>query len=155
MVNPTGEGGCRVWIIGLGTASGDDRVGWEVVAGLRDVLPAGVRCHPAADPLALLDGPAGCELLVVIDACQGAGPPGTLHRFEWPDPRLVTVRSTSSHGVGLVAALELAMMLGRLPPKVVILSVEGIQSGPSMSLSLEVEATIPEIISRVLAEIGP
>lgn len=154
MLNPTAEGECRAWVIGLGSAFGDDRAGWEVVAGLRERLPVGVRCHRAADPLAVLDAPAGCELLLVIDACQGAGPPGTLHRFEWPDARLITVGATSSHGVGLVAALDLAATLGRLPPKVVIHSVEGSLGESGAGLSPAVESAIPEIVSRVLAEIG-
>ncbi len=155
MLNPTGESDRRACVIGLGSAFGDDRAGWEVVAGLRERLPAGTQCDCAADPLAVLDAPAGCVLLVVIDTCQGAGPPGTLHRFEWPDARLVSVGSMSSHGVGLVEALDLAATLGRLPSKVVIHSVEGVDDESGPRLSSAVEAAIPEIISRVLAEIQP
>jgi len=145
---------CRAWVLGLGTAFGDDHIGWEVVARLSAELLPGVRCCTTSDPLSVIDAPVGCELLIVIDACHGAGPPGSVHRFEWPDARLVTVGSTSSHGVGLAAALELAATLGRLPPKVVILSIEGVQGGPESQPSSTVEAAIPELISRVLAEIG-
>jgi len=154
VLNLTGAEQCRAWVIGLGTAFGDDRIGWEVVAGLAEVLPVGVRCDTTSDPLCVVEAPAGCGLLIVIDACIGAGPPGSVHRFLWPDARFVTVENTSSHGVGLVAALELASTLGRLPPKVVILSVECVQGESGSRLSATVEAAIPEIISRVLAEIG-
>lgn len=153
MLNPTGAEVCRAWVIGLGTAFGDDRIGWEVVARLPAALPAGVRCCTTSDPLSVIEAPVGCELLIVIDACNGAGLPGTVHRFEWPDARLVTVESMSSHGVGLAEALDLAATLGRLPPKAVILSVEGVHGGSGLRPSSTVEAAISEIISLVLAEI--
>jgi hydrogenase maturation protease len=154
VLNATDNGPCRAWVVGLGTTFGDDRAGWEVVAGLGERLPAGVRCGHSSDPLAVLDAPPGCELMVVIDACQGAGPLGSVHRFVWPDPRLVTVGGVSSHGVGLAAALELAATLGRLPPKVVILSVEGTRGDSGPGLSSAVEAALPEVVARALAEIG-
>lgn len=154
-MNRTSEGDGRVWVIGLGTALGDDRAGWELVALLQERLPAGVRCSSTNDPLCVMDVPVGCERLVVIDACRGAGLPGSLHRFEWPDPRLAAVESLSSHGIGLAAALELAASLERLPPKVVILSIEVAPEAACVGVSLAVEAAMPEFLSRVLAEISP
>jgi CRP/FNR family cyclic AMP-dependent transcriptional regulator len=147
------EHNSRARVIGLGTPFGDDRVGWEVVTRLRGALPSGVRADATSDPLAVADGPGNCGLLVVIDACRGAGPPGSLHRFEWPDPRLTAAGSVSSHGIGLAAALELAATLGKLPRRVVVYTIEGESAAPSAGLSLAVSAAVAEAVARVLAEI--
>jgi hydrogenase maturation protease len=151
----TGSGGaCRARVVGLGSPFGDDRAGWEVIARLRGALPVGTCAETTSDPLRVLDGPPGCELLVVIDACRGAGPVGSLHRFEWPDSRLSAGGGVSSHGVSLAAALELAGALGRLPARVVVLAVEGESGEPGAELSRTVELALPDVVARVLAELA-
>ena len=141
----------RVRVVGLGTPFGDDRAGWEVV----ERLPPELAAEVTSDPLAVLECPPGCELLVVIDACRGADPrPSTLHRFEWPDARLLTEGGVSSHGVGLTAALELATALGRLPRRVVVFAIEGEAEAHGAGLSPAVEAALPVAVARVLAEIA-
>lgn len=152
--NSTETAEIRSWVVGLGTAFGDDRGGWDVVARLRNASPVGTRITATSDPLAVVDAPGGCRLLVVVDACRGAGPPGSVHRFVWPDPRLVAAGTASSHGVGLAAALQLAGALGRLPPRVVVLAVEGTAGEPGAGLSRTVEAALPDVVALVLAELA-
>jgi hydrogenase maturation protease len=149
---PISSTGRRVRIIGLGTPFGDDRVGWDVVERLRQVLPGGMCVDATSDPFVVADEPAGEELLIVIDACHGAGVPGSVHRFEWPDSRLVMDGAVSSHGGRLTAALELADVLGRLPRHVIVFAIEGESSGPVAGMSPAVEAALPEVVARVLAE---
>jgi hydrogenase maturation protease len=147
----------QVWVMGLGTPFGDDRAGWEVVAQLRDSLPAGVQAGTTSDPLAVVDIPPNCERLIIIDAGRGAGAPGSVHRYEWPDRRLIDGGSVSTHGVGLVAALELTAVLGKLPARVVIFALEGGEgdsTAPGAGLSHAVETAIPIAVARILAEIG-
>ncbi len=143
---------CRVRIVGLGSPFGDDRGGWEVVDQLRGALPLGGRAETVSDPLAVLDCPLGCELLVVIDVCRGAGSAGSCHRFVWPDPRLIAGGGVSSHGIGLASALELAAALGQLPPRVIVFAIEGDSAEPGANLSQVIKTAVPEIVSRVLAE---
>jgi hydrogenase maturation protease len=151
--NPTGEVAPRARIIGLGTPFGDDRAAWEVVAHL-DALPPGAYACATSDPLTVVEGPSATELLIVIDACRGAGPPGSVHRFVWPDPRFTTDCGVSSHGVGLTAALELGRVLGRLPPHVIVFAIEGESAAPGGGLSRAVEAALPEVVVRVRAELA-
>jgi hydrogenase maturation protease len=138
----------------LGSPFGDDRVGWEVVARLRESLPEGTRIDTTSDPLVVLEPLPGAERLIIIDACRGAGEVGSIYRFEWPDPRLAASGTVSSHGVQLTAALELAAALGRLPRRVTVLAIEAGADGPEAGLSEAVEAALPEVVSRVLAEVG-
>jgi hypothetical protein len=79
-------------VIGLGSDRGDDRAGWEVVARLQADGILGVVYKTACDPRALTDLPPDCRNLIVVDACRGAGPPASIRRFEWPDPRLADRR---------------------------------------------------------------
>jgi hydrogenase maturation protease len=150
--NTANVAGRRVRIVGLGTPFGDDRAGWEVVTLLRNALPSGTRADITSDPFLVSDGLPGDELLIVIDACRGSGPPGSVHRFEWPDSRLTANGGISSHGVGLTAALELAGVLGRLPQHVIVFAIEGTSADPGTGLSQPVEAALPEVAARVLAE---
>jgi hydrogenase maturation protease len=151
---PTGEAAPRVRIIGLGTPFGDDRAAWEVVVHLHAALPSGAHASATSDPLTVAETPSATELLIVIDACRGAGPPGSVHRFVWPDPRFTAHGEVSSHGVGLTAALELAAVLGRLPPRVIVFAIEGESAAPGAGLSWAVEAALPEVIARVRAELA-
>jgi hydrogenase maturation protease len=151
---PTDDAREPPWIVGLGTNFGDDRVGWEVIARFRESRPADTEVLAVTDPLAVLDAPPGCGLLVVIDACRGAGAPGSIHRIEWPDQRLAANGETSSHGIGLTAALGLAAALGRLPSRVVVFAVEGVTTNVGGGMSRMVEAAIPEIVERVTAELS-
>jgi hydrogenase maturation protease len=153
--DPQPFAGHRSRVVGLGTPFGDDRAGWEVVERLRERLPPGTPTEVTSDPLAVLECVSDCELLIVIDACRGADPrPGTLHRFEWPDPRLTAESGVSSHGVGLTAALELAAALGRLPPRVVVFAIEGEAGQPGAGLSRAVELALPGAVAGVLAEVS-
>ena len=154
---PTSGVGCLAWVVGLGSPVGDDRAGWDAVERLRAALPPGARADTTSDPLVVLDAPPGCGILIVIDACRGAGPPGSVHRFEWPDPRLTADGAASSHGLGLAAALALADALGRLPLRVVVLAVEAEPGEPGAGLTPAVEAALPELTARALVElaVGP
>ncbi|MBA4189870.1 MAG: peptidase M52 [Planctomycetaceae bacterium] len=145
--------GRLVWIVGLGSDHGDDRVGWEVAVRLQETAERDFKVTISADPLCITESPTGCDLLLVIDACRGAGSPGSIHRFEWPDPKFTAIPDVSSHGISLSMALELAATLGRLPPSVVVLAIEGEAYEPGMGLSPSVEAKIPALVECVLTEV--
>lgn len=141
----------NVWVVGVGTPHGDDRVGWEAAARLRERLTERAKVDAVSDPLALLDGPP-CRVWIVIDASRGAGIPGSMHRFEWPDSRFMSGDGVSSHGVGLATALQLADAINRLPPRVVVFAIEGESGEPGAGLSASVAAALPELVDRVVAE---
>jgi hydrogenase maturation protease len=144
----------RARIIGLGTPFGDDRVGWDVVSLLHQMLPDETCASTTSDPFVVTYEPTEKELLIVIDACHGAGLPGSVHRFEWPDPSLVVDGSMSCHGAQLTAALELAHVLGRLPRQVIVFAIEAESSEPETGLSPVVEAAVSEVVARVMAELA-
>ena len=87
--------------------------------GCRRVSP---RTRSRRDRAARMPGGAGAA--VVIDAAAPAGRPGTIRSFAWPCPELAAVLPWSTHGLGLVEALQLAESLGRIPRKVFIYTIE-------------------------------
>jgi len=116
----------RTLIAGLGSPHGDDEIGWLVVDELRRLEP-GWNIARLATPAELLDRLEDVNRLIVCDACQGSGPVGSFHAWRWPSPELMLAHFAGTHDLGLVAALELAQVLGRLPPEV---WVWGIETGP-------------------------
>ena len=117
-------------VVGIGSAQGEDSVGWQVIEQLRntpseaDRLAEKVRLCTLADPLRLLDELEGVQRLLLVDACQAGQEAGTVLRFDWPAPQLAARWGTSSHGIDVPAVLQLAEQLGRLPPRVVLFGIE-------------------------------
>jgi hydrogenase maturation protease len=155
----------HVLIIGVGSPFGDDRLGWVAAQMLRRsaVLNA---LEPGQVTIELLDRP-GVMLLerwrdagsvIVLDAVRSGAPPGTQHRLD-PGGLPVLAQPASSHGFGVAAALELARVLGNLPPRLFLLGIELDPSRSDTSLSPAVSRALPvfveEIEELVLALVKP
>ncbi|HVA44800.1 MAG TPA: hydrogenase maturation protease [Pirellulales bacterium] len=139
-------------IVGLGSPHGDDQIGWRVAerlaleresacgaSGLRGPLAPQADCtitiRTASSPADLLDWLEGVERLIVCDACQAVGSPGTVHCWRWPEAPLGRLRSSGSHDLSLAEVLTLAEELRSLPGEVIIWAVESrtCQCGAAMS----------------------
>lgn len=110
-------------VVGIGSRFGDDRLGPLVAAELTKHIP---RCEIRVlrSPAELLGALAGVARLHVVDACRGAGPPGTIVRFTWPASRISALEFSGTHDLGLAAALQLSDTLGELPSDVTLWGVE-------------------------------
>lgn len=147
----------RTLVAGVGSDFGDDRLGAVVVERLAALtLPCDLRVVRA--PIDLLDHLQEVERLHIVDACRGAGPPGTIVRRDWPARELSTMRYSGTHDFGLIAVLQLADRLGSSPVTTTIWSVE---ASPAESpttigrpLSPAVAAAAELLIERITAEIG-
>ena len=147
----------RIAVVGVGNEfRRDDGVGWAVVARLRE--RATRRSWPPDVVLATCDGdPArliglweGADLAVVVDAAHAhPGTPGRVHRLALRDARLSGPTTTSSHGLGLGEAVELARVLGLLPRELVVYAVEGADGDFGTGLSLAVAASVDPIADAV------
>lgn len=149
-------------VIGVGNEfRGDDGVGWSVVTCLCDRLrrdpPPGVALHTCdGEPARLLSLWQGAEISIVIDAARTGATErvGRVQRFvldgtlPQPEPG-----ATSSHGLGLAAAVELARVLGRLPRILIVYAVEGGEFGLGRGLSPAVSAAVGPTTRRVEREV--
>ena len=117
-------------IVGIGSAHGEDQVGWLVAEEVRRLLfqvPADPRVDVriAKSPLDLLNWLDECgnnpfDGLLICDACRGPEGSGSVRRWIWPTDELKHFRFSGTHDFGLAATLTLADQLGRLPPVVAI-----------------------------------
>lgn len=143
-------------IVGVGSANGDDALGWQVVEQLQsdgDLLD-GVECYEVAGGQRLLEVLDGCGSLILVDALQGSGAIGSMHRFEWPDRRFESLRPGSTHDMRPAQALGLAAALSLLPPRVVVYGIEMDEVETPAEMSEAVSSAIPELARQIAEEIG-
>ncbi|WP_405653366.1 hydrogenase maturation protease [Streptomyces sp. NBC_00019] len=148
----------RIAVIGVGNEfRRDDGVGWAVLSRLRErPLPPGTRLATCdGDPGRLIGLWEGARLAVVVDAAHAhPGTPGRVHRLELDAELLPQPQTTSSHGLGLGEAVELARVLGRLPDHLVVYAVEGADSALGTGLSPAVADAVEPLVKAVEAEIA-
>lgn len=135
-------------IVGMGSPNGDDAAGWAVVRCLPEGL-AGAECHCLHGGQQLLDLLDGRGSLLLIDAVVSGAPPGTIHRLEWPDPRLEALHPGSTHGLRPAEALHLAATLKVLPPHVVVFGIEAAQVATGSELSPPVAAAAAQLAQHL------
>ncbi|MEE1784939.1 hydrogenase maturation protease [Streptomyces sp. SP17BM10] len=154
----------RIVVIGVGNDfRRDDGVGWAVVARLaegaeRQPLPAGTALAVSdGDPARLIGLWEGAVLAIVVDAAHAhPGLPGRVHRLELDTEGLSPAGgATSSHGLGLGEAVELARVLGRLPGRLVVYAVEGADTSLGTGLSTPVAATVEPLVRRIVKDLAP
>ena len=150
----------EVVVLGIGNPfRGDDGVGPAVLALLAGRVPPGVRLVASdGEPTRLLEQWRDARAAVVVDAAVGTGPPGavrTVRLRPGNSARLATAGGTSSHGLGLAAALALAAALGRAPDEVVVHAVAAGSTAHGVGLSPAVRRAAGEVAARVLAGLAP
>lgn len=115
----------RPLLIGVGTLdAGDDAAGRLVARRLRAVSGFDVveLTGIAADLLLAFEGR---DRVLVVDACRTGAAPGSLHRIDaHRDPLPAGLSLTSSHGMGVAEAVQLAQALGTMPARLTIWAIE-------------------------------
>lgn len=143
----------RTLCVGVGSPHGDDQVGWRMAEGIAARTLGGVVVRQALSPADLLHWIDDCDRLVICDACRGAGPIGSTHRWNWPCAAIEALPSPDSHAFGLAAVLKLAAGLGRLPAEVIVWAIEAAPPQPLDALSDRVAAALPDCIRRICSEL--
>ncbi|HET9076592.1 MAG TPA: hydrogenase maturation protease [Acidimicrobiales bacterium] len=175
MNGPEGPGPARRVVIGIGNPyRGDDGAGPEAARRVRAGTPASVEVvEHDGEPAGLLDLWDNAEIAIVVDAVRSDGvrSDGVRSdgvRSDGRDPRLRFHRleldadagdspvpsAVSSHGVGPGDAVELARVLGRLPRRLVLYGIEGVNFEPGLGLSPEVEAATSVVADRIVKEVS-
>lgn len=122
-------------IVGLGSHSADDRAGWMVLDRLKALGFEEDCLRRLLVPVDLLDFADCNRRLVICDACQGAGPVGTIHCWTWPTETILPSPSRGTHDICLTEVLELGRNFGFIPNNVEIWGIEGQAWQPDMPTS--------------------
>jgi hydrogenase maturation protease len=144
-------------VIGVGNEfRRDDGLGPAVVAHLRTMpIPADVSLAISdGEPTRMMELWAGAELAVVVDAVRTNRDHGG-HLYELAVDGLAnTATAGTSHHVGLGATVELARALDRLPRRLIVFAVDGVEFGFGPELSPAVAAAVEPVAQRVCDVLG-
>jgi hydrogenase maturation protease len=103
---------------------------------------------------ALLESWQGESEVVVVDAMTSGAPAGSVRRLDAARGRLpAELFRGSTHGLGLLEAVELARSLGQLPHTFVIFGIEGAEFGLGTRLSYAVECGVREAALLISEEL--
>jgi hydrogenase maturation protease len=146
-------------IIGIGNIfRGDDAVGLVAARRLREMqLPAVQILELDGDITTIAESWQGIPKVIVMDAATSRGVAGTIYRFEAHRealPRKLFATCCSCHAFGLAQQIEIARELQQLPPSLIVFGIEGQDFTLGSGLSPEVAAAVPEVMRRVLEELG-
>ena len=144
-------------MIGVGNGDrGDDGAGLELARRLAQHPPRGAcvrECRGGA--YALLEAWRGFGRVVLVDAADGGGRPGAVHRFEaHRQPLPAWLRHASTHSQGVAEAVELARSLGELPAEVVVYAIEGGAFGHGGALTAPVRRAVGRVQARIVRELA-
>jgi hydrogenase maturation protease len=144
--------GDEVVVIGVGNPDrGDDAIGPLVASRLAGRVRT---LALSGETTALLDALARVTCAIVVDASRSGAPPGTISRFDVGHaPLPAQALGLSSHGLGVVEALELARTLGSLPARCIVYSIEGEDFTPGAVPTARVTVAVDEVVERIASEI--
>jgi hydrogenase maturation protease len=146
---------CRRLVLGIGNSDrGDDGAGRAVIRHLRGTLPDDVTlAQETGEVTSLLAQLASVDAAYLIDACASGAAPGTIQRFDAAVAALPQQWfATSTHGLGLAEAIELARALGQLPPSCIVYAIEGACFDAGAPLTPAVADAVAAVAERLRAD---
>jgi hydrogenase maturation protease len=109
---------------------------------------------PARGQASLFDLWGHDEDVVLVDAVAGGTAPGTVHVWEGQDLPGPAVCRSSTHGLGVMEAIELAQALGRVPVRLRVIGIEGRCFDLGAAVSPEVTGAVEDVVARLTREVA-
>jgi hydrogenase maturation protease len=147
----------KTLLIGVGNEyRGDDAVGLQVarrVAAL--ALPGVTVIERSGEGVALMAAWAAAVTVFIVDAVQNNGRPGAIYRFDAHQESVVTrFFNYSTHAFSVAEAIEMARLLGQLPPHLVVYGIEGQRFDHNQALTPAVAQAAEAVAERLQAELA-
>ncbi|HUC75562.1 MAG TPA: hydrogenase maturation protease [Vicinamibacterales bacterium] len=143
-------------VLGLGNLLlEDDGVGSAAMALLNEcyVPPDGARVLDGGTlGLSLLPYLEDAEAVILVDAVKTDAPPGTFVRLDGDDVGPAVGTRLSPHQIGVADLLDGARLLGRYPPRVVLLGLVPGSMELAVGLSPSVRIALPGLVERIVGE---
>jgi hydrogenase maturation protease len=157
-VSAASAGKERALVVGIGNElRGDDAAGLEIARRVRAANVAGITVQESGgDISALVDAWEGFDRVILADAVSCAGEPGEVLQLDGRASELqssVFNRPVSSHGIGVVEAIQLAKELRRLPPSLTIYGVVGSDFRLGEKISADVKRGIDAAACAIICEL--
>jgi hydrogenase maturation protease len=144
----------RMLVIGIGNAlRQDDSVGRIIARRIQRRRPAFRVVEHSGEASSLMELWRGAGTVFVVDCVRSGFAAGTIRRFDATrKPLPGRIFPISTHGFGLLEAVELARALKQLPKRLIIYGIEGTAYGNGGNLSPAVAKAVPQAARRVLEE---
>ena len=99
---------------------------------------------------------SGADAAFVVDCVRSGAEPGKVYRFE---PLVETIpetvfRPTSSHRLGLTQIVRLAQALGRLPRRLIVYGIEGINFDHGTDVTPAVAQAAQDVAELIASEVS-
>jgi hydrogenase maturation protease len=148
----------KILILGLGNPYlSDDSAGLKVIKLLEERLsnPDIALYETSLAGINLLDFLVGYDKAIIVDAIRTPdGKPGSIYRLT-PEEFDTSCHTTSSHDIGIIAAIELGKRLELAMPGVI--EIIGIEAKDVVTLTedctADVEAAIPVAAEMIIEEV--
>jgi hydrogenase maturation protease len=143
-------------LIGVGNEyRSDDAAGLLVARAVRAARSDYAVREESGEGAALMEAWQGADRVILCDAVSSGAAPGTIHQLEaHAAPIPSDFFHYSTHAFSVAEAVELARVLGRLPRRLRIYGIEGVDWAAGQDLSPAVEAAIPAVVGRILADLA-
>lgn len=146
-----------VLVIGVGNDfRRDDGAGVEVIRRLEELHLPGVQVEEqSGEGVALMSAWEGRENVILIDAVSSGASPGVIHFLNPSEKELPSeFFHYSTHAFSVAEAVEMARVLGKLPPALRIYGIEGQDFGMGQGLSYEIESAVEEVVEMIQVSVG-
>lgn len=150
----------KVVVLGIGSLLlKDDGVGIHAVQKLQEnsIFPPDIDVElidAGIAPEISIFLESGIDKLIIIDAIQAHGLPGSIYRFTPDELETESQNITSVHNLNMMENLALMRIGGVLPSEIVIIGVEPGSIKWGFTLTPEVESKFPELLSIIRREIA-
>jgi hydrogenase maturation protease len=149
----------KVLIYGVGNPFRcDDAVGIKITEELKKrIKKSNITIKSGSiDGLSMLDEILGYDKVLFVDSIKTTdGKPGAIYKIKL-DPLKKTPSLSASHGIDFVTAVRLGRKFGyKMPGSIDVYTIE-IEDNKSFSeeCTAKVKASIPEVVERIMEEIG-
>jgi hydrogenase maturation protease len=105
------------------------------------------------EALSLIESWSGEDEIIVVDTIVSGSSPGTVRIWDSAQAVPLGVSPASTHGLGLLEAVELARAVGRLPKRLQIFGIEGDDFGFGTKISTELLPAIEDVVELILARV--
>ena len=138
-------------IIGVGSAHGDDQLGWYVIDQLQKINIPNIALEKVNSPAStLLQSFQRYDFVVIVDACDMGRKVGEIIEGRADQLEISGSSGLSSHDLGVAEAFLLAQQLGIALPEIKLLMVQLGQVCPMQQMSDEVLNIVPDVVEKVL-----
>jgi hydrogenase maturation protease len=143
-------------IVGIGNDFRcDDGIGLDIARRLSGILHDTVEVKMNyGDGAMLMEQWQNYNKVILVDASSLSGNPGNISCFNLVKEMLpADIKNHSSHLFSVYEAIETAKVLNKLPPELIIFTIEGKVFKPGVNISEEVFSSSKEVIKLILQKI--